>query len=95
MMTREQLVYLCIAEELGEVAKEFSKAIRFGLHDTAHEGRSNLARINEEWSQVNALLDILSSEYGVTLEVSEFEKEKKYARFEQYYAYSQGAGRVC
>jgi len=94
MMTRKQLLLICLAEELGEVAKECIKGVRFGTDCDWYQGRTNHDRACEEWSQVSALMGLLEIEYGIKFEVREEDAIKKVHSFEQYYEHSVQMGMV-
>jgi hypothetical protein len=94
MMTREQYLFQCLAEELGEVAKECLKASRFGPLCDWHRGETNLKRLNIEWSQVRALMSVIETELGYQFVTYPSEVEKKKLLFEQFYQHSVDLGMV-
>jgi hypothetical protein len=94
MMTREQYLFQCLAEELGEVAKECLKASRFGPLCNWYRGETNLNRLNTEWSQVKAIMDLIEAEFGYRFITESLEVEKKKLTFEQFYEHSSDLGMV-
>jgi hypothetical protein len=94
MMTREQYLFQCLAEELIEVAKECLKASRFGPLCDWYEGQTNLQRANVEWSQVSAIMDIIECEFGHKFITDQTEVEKKLNTFEMFYDHSVRLGMV-
>lgn len=68
-MTLQEHLLVILMEELGEMQKEISKGLRFGLY-TVHEETSPLRvreRINIEWNDINTILMMLSEETNLTL----------------------------
>lgn len=62
---RESYLILCLHEEVGEVAKEVSKCLRFTC-EHAHRGLSNLQALCVEYSDMTAVLHRLREEgFGV------------------------------
>lgn len=87
-----------VSEEASEVAKNASKAARFGLSSVA-EGRStsNADRLVHEYLQLVAAMEMLESEGHVKLpQVSEQRRviEAKKEKFEGFLAVSRAAGRL-
>ena len=96
-MTRTEHLLVILSEECAEVAKEVSKALRFGLDD-AEPGKpeTNREKIASEFNDLFAVMLMLKEE-GIfedkqllTLEAI----KKKKARVERYLLYSQEVGRL-
>jgi len=64
-MDKKQYLLVCLLEELSEVQKAVSKAIRFGLDDV-YEGGTNLDYIREELADVHTIKNLLLDD-GVNL----------------------------
>lgn len=89
MMSREQYLLNCLAEECVEVAQRASKAIRFGLMEVQPgQGLTNKVRLEQE------LEDLLGVMRMLKLNPNPMMFKKKEERVEKYMAYSRDLGRV-
>ena len=65
-MNKQEYLLTCLLEELSEVQKAVSKALRFGLDDK-YEDATNLEMIEYELLDCTVLLDLIEEE-GITIE---------------------------
>jgi hypothetical protein len=93
-MNRIEYLMLCLAEELGEVQKESLKCLRFTLDKKESEdAASNFERLQTEWSEVVAIVELLNEE-GIRIRTSSAVIESKKIRTEHYYELSRKFGVV-
>jgi len=89
MMTREQYLLTCLAEEAVEVAQRATKAARFGLDEVQPgQGLNNRRRLEGE------LEDLLGVMRMLNLNPNPQMFRKKEERVEKYMAYSREQGQV-
>lgn len=89
MMTREQHLLTCLAEECAEVAQRASKAIRFGFEETQPEQPlDNRVRLEQELGDLMGVADLLG------LVPDREHRAKKAARIKKYMKYSAELGQV-
>lgn len=95
-MIRQDHLLTILGEECSEVAKEVSKALRFGLHD-AYEGVSVSEKLQRELCEVLAVIEMLRQE-GVLLGLqgytAEAYRDAKRAKIERFLEYSRAVGRL-
>lgn len=91
MNTKEYLL-TCLSEECSEVAKEASKAMRFGLHDK-YNGETPLERMIGELNELTCVI-VLLMEHGVLpANWSNIDKQlDKRGKLEKYMSYSASKG---
>jgi hypothetical protein len=95
MMTRQQYLLMCLAEELGELQKEIFKCIRFGPETREKEGYiTNIERANNEFNDVVALMNMLNDESGILFKTTATAVHNKISRVNHYYKLSQQFGEV-
>ena len=95
-MTRTEYLLDVLAEESVEVAKEVSKALRFGLTEKMagppyNSVVTNAQRIADELGDVLGMVDWLVEE-GLLPPPSEMQRRTKRQRVESYMRYSQVVG---
>lgn len=83
MINKTEYLLLCLAEEFGECQKEIIKCIRFGLHNSPDNTKSNFERLNHEWCDMLALVELLMKEDICLAYNSDLVKSKK-KRVEYY-----------
>lgn len=89
MMTKEQYLLTCLAEEAVEVAQRATKAARFGLDEVQPgQGLTNKVRLEQE------LEDLLGVMRMLNLNPNPQMFRKKEERVEKYMAYSRELGMV-
>jgi hypothetical protein len=94
MLNSKEYLLICFIEELGEIQKEASKCLRFGLnHKEFEESKSNLERLCDEWSELNAILKLMK-EYNINIQTDPKTEENKLKRFEYYWNFSKHRGIV-
>jgi NTP pyrophosphatase (non-canonical NTP hydrolase) len=94
-MNRLEHLLTILGEECAEVAKEVSKANRFGLSDHQPgqpETETNRKKLTEELNDLMAIADMLYDEGHIDdfLEISKMENKKK--KVEKYLKYSKTRG---
>lgn len=97
MMTENEHLLTCLAEECAEVAQRVSKALRFGLSEV-QEGQpwSNAERISEEMRDLIAVARILYQRDILTdFDPSSAEVEKKHQKIQRFFAISREQGTLC
>lgn len=93
-MNRVEYLMICLAEELGEVQKEALKCLRFTLDKKENEeSKSNFDRLQMEWSEVVAIVEMLNEE-GIKIRTTAATIESKKIRTEHYYELSKSFGVV-
>lgn len=92
-MNRQEHLLVIFAEECSEIAKEVSKALRFGLYDFDPNDPelTNLGRIQKEFNQLMAVRDMLLNE-GIYICDDKTVKHDKRANVEKYLNYSKECG---
>ena len=101
-MTREEHLLTIIAEECVEIAKNATKALRFGLDDCEPgQRKTNAARILEEAADLAAMFEMLRHANGVFAEEYERAKvmqatwiENKIYKVEKFLEYSKERERL-
>jgi hypothetical protein len=95
-MQEQEYLLTCLLEELAEVQKEISKALRFGLKDidpNHPEAGNNLHKIETELTHVNAVLELLADrcQFKVDLHNRETQQTKR-RRLLDFMQYSRDKG---
>ena len=97
MLSRQEHLLICLAEECAEVQKEVSKILRFGLDDKPIESLRgntllpNSERLSQEITDVQANIRMLIKE-GCPIEIKPKEIIKKCNKVETYIKYAQEKG---
>jgi len=97
MLSREQHLLICLAEECAEVQKEISKILRFGLNDKPISSLAgnmlepNSARLSQEITDVQALIRMLIKE-GLPIKIHQRKIIEKCLKVETYIRYAQEKG---
>ena len=86
-MNRLEHLLVILMEECAEVAKETSKALRFGINEQRDLPTSNYERIQKEWSDLQAVIDMIGDE-GFPIIACIDEMDAKRAKVEKYLKYS-------
>lgn len=93
-MNRLQYLLLLAAEEGSEVAQAATKAMRFGAQEVYKAaGLSNEARLQAEFNDILAVMEMLNEEGLVLYRNEDMIKEKK-AKVEKFMQYSKDLGIV-
>jgi len=93
-MNRLQYLLLLAAEEGSEVAQAATKAMRFGTQEVYKvTGLSNEARLQAEFNDILAVMELLNEEGLVLYRNEDMIKEKK-AKVEKFMQYSKDLGIV-
>lgn len=90
MLNETEHLLTNLSEECAEVAQRASKAIRFGLSEIQpgqHE--DNRRRLEREWSELNAVADLLG------LRVRDEDKTAKLEKLKKYMDYSREIGTLA
>lgn len=97
-MTKVEHLLVILMEECAEVAKEASKALRFGLQDQYGEsGETNAQRIMREYCDLTAAMHMLMEENALVLPSYTEVKERqnaKIAKVNRFLEYSNSVGRL-
>jgi hypothetical protein len=93
VLTKEQYLLTCLAEELTETAQEALKCVRFTPHHSWPQANSatNRDRLITEWSQVQVIVDALNLEGFEMLPNAQAMEDKRFA-LEHYRLVSQKMG---
>lgn len=92
MFNPQEYLLICFIEELGEIQKEASKCLRFGLNHKEFEiSKTNLERLCAEWSELSTIVKLMR-EYEIDVEVNPKLEKDKLKRFEYYWNFSQSQG---
>ena len=93
MMTRQEYLLVCLAEECGEIIYEVGKILRFGLNDTHLDTSKipNEERLSNEITDLIAVVKMLKDE-GLNLTSSLSQIARKRDKIEKYAKYSQERG---
>ena len=95
MMNREQYLLTKLGEEATEIAQIALKTQQFGKGEKYHKhDLNNEERINVEFNDLLAIVDLLNQEFGYDLKPIPSFKIAKQAKIEQYYEYSKDLGMV-
>jgi hypothetical protein len=97
-MKKVEHLLVILMEECAEVAKEASKALRFGLQDQYPAGgETNAERIVREYGDLAAAMQMLFQENALTwpsyTEVKE-RQDAKIAKVKKFLEYSDSVGRL-
>ena len=90
-MNREQHLLTILMEECCEVAQEVSKAKRFGINEQRDLPTSNHERIQKEFNDLLAIVDMLNDE-GMDFHRDPKLIRMKRAKVEKYLLYSKKCG---
>lgn len=95
-MMVEQYLLIKLAEEAAEIAQMALKTAQFGLKETyAPVGKSNIERLNDEFNDLLAAIDMLNEDFGVEhLQRDDFKVNNKIAKVKHYMSVSQDLGLV-
>lgn len=97
MLSRQEHLLICLAEECAEVQKEVSKILRFGLDDRPPSKladvteQPNSARLSQEITDVQALIRMLIKE-GFPIKINQRDIIKKCQKVETYMKYAKEKG---
>lgn len=92
-MNRSEHLLICLAEECAEVAKECTKALRFGLTDE-YDGPNVKERLENEIADMFAVICMVQDAGLIDADVmcDTDKHEAKLAKVEKYLAYSATRG---
>lgn len=92
-MNKEQYLFMKIAEECSELSQIALKTAQFGL-DSCHPdtGKSNLKRLQEEYTDVLAVLEMAVEETNVPFVIGDIEAKKR--KVNHFYSISKEIGKV-
>lgn len=106
-MTKEEYLFVSLAEECAEVQQRICKALRFGLEEKQVDGpsanpsdsakKTNRERILEEMLDLTSLYRmLLNNDFLPTLEEGEYEAKhrEKIAKVYKYYEYAKSLKHV-
>lgn len=65
-MNRREHILVTLMEECGELAKVASKSVRFSP-DSDYDGITNRAKLQNEYNDLLAMIDLLHDEIGVVM----------------------------
>lgn len=91
-MNIEEHLLTIMAEECGEVAGQISKALRFGMDEQRDLPTSNRERINGEWNDVLAMVELLKENKIIDLQPDPKLIEAKKQKVKRYMEYSKSLG---
>jgi NTP pyrophosphatase (non-canonical NTP hydrolase) len=87
MLTRNQYLLVCLAEECGEVQRAIGKALRFGMDDlNPNTMVSAENHLKDEMADLLAILKLVEEELDLPID-PEAIKQKGY-KIERYYKYA-------
>lgn len=96
-MNRFEHLLVITAEECSELAQETAKALRFGIFEMRDLPTTNLERMQVEYNQLLAMVDMINDELSIAsitdgLYRDEGIIEEKRAKVEKYLLYSKKCG---
>jgi len=91
-MNRIEHLMTIAGEECSEVHQELCKALRFGLHEQRDLPTSNHERIQKEYNDLLAMIDMLNDESGFDLYRDPKMIKQKRDKVEKYLLYSKEQG---
>lgn len=92
-MNRLEHLLVITAEECSELAQETAKSLRFGVYEQRDLPTTNLERMQVEYNQLLAMIDMVNIELGFPhLQRDEGIIEEKRAKVEKYLLYSKELG---
>lgn len=91
-MKRLEMLLTILMEECNELAIDTSKAIRFGLDEQRDLPTSNRERMNKEYNDLIAVVDMINAEVGDVFRCNTEAMRKKQEKVEKYMKYSQECG---
>ncbi len=95
-MNEQQYLLTCISEEAVEVAKDATKAIRFGLYDMHKDNGmiSNAVRLIQELNELIALVELAGTKGYLDLSMlnDPIIKNNKIMKYEKYAEYARQNG---
>lgn len=92
-MNRQEHLLTILSEECGEIAKEISKGLRFGLddHHPTQVG-TNAEKINLEYNDLVAVFEMLNDEGILEVKLDPELIKRKKERVEKYLLYAKERG---
>ena len=92
-MNRKEHLLTILSEECIEIAKEISKALRFGLEDHhPTQVGTNSKKINDEYNDLLGVMQMLINEGHLKIEVDPLKIQAKMEKVEKYLKYSEEHG---
>lgn len=94
-MNRQQHLLIILAEECNELAQEIAKALRFGIDEQRDLPTSNRERIQKEYNDILAVVDLVNREnlpFDMDFHRDEKLIEAKRKKVARYMDYSQSLG---
>ena len=92
-MNRKEHLLTILGEECSELHQEISKALRFGMYEQRDLPTSNVERIQKEFNDVIALVEMINDFYQENIFCTDFDLIKaKTEKVEKYLLYSKELG---
>lgn len=94
-MTRDEHLFVCLAEECAEVAHVVGKILRFGAndHNPKTHDVANITLLNQELNDLIAVSSMLV-DAGYKLDMDHNLQIKKRLKVEKYLKYSESVGKL-
>lgn len=92
-MNRQEHLLTILGEECAELIQEASKAKRFGINEQRDLPTSNLERMQKEFNDVLAMIEMINDSCGKVVLATDFNLIKlKKEKVEKYLLYSKECG---
>lgn len=90
-MNRTEMLLVIMSEECAEIQQDIAKALRFGLEGSKGAKGTNKERIEKEFNQLLAVVEMLEEE-GIRLNSDADERYRKKRKIEEYMERSKELG---
>lgn len=94
-MNRLEHLLTILMEECCELAQDVAKAKRFGIHEQRDLPTSNCERIQKEFNDLLAIIDMLNGEFHLGLYRDVKLVKAKISKVEKYLKYSKECGTLA
>lgn len=88
-MNRQEHLLVILAEEAAEIAQQVSKILRFGIDEQRDFPTSNRERLQGEFNDLLAVVEVLKDDHGIDLHRDPDLIAKKKAKVVKYMVYAE------
>lgn len=94
MLTEQQYLLICVAEECAEIQQRITKALRFGLYEVQPgQPDNNLVRIRQEFNDLLGVLE-LAADHSALMLIDRKQVDAKKDKVIKFMLYSEELGIV-